>query len=192
MRTIEVDDEVFSRLADQAVGFHVVPNDVLRRILGLTGPTQKLAVSSTKTDSESSLAAFIGSVKFQQITQAVDRFLVLLAWAYMAKPDEFARVVSEFQRGQRRYFGRSQEEIENSGEGIKAKQIPNSPFWVLTTLDNRTKRSVLEDVLRRVGYSAGETNLAKAQLPDTDMRRRGAIEISHLVRALEEKEAQGK
>ncbi len=37
---IEIDDEVFQRLQDQAAAFVDTPNDVLRRVLGLSAPAE--------------------------------------------------------------------------------------------------------------------------------------------------------
>ncbi len=76
-----------------------------------------------------------------------------------------------FRRGTRRYFAKSEREILQSGEGITAKPIPQSPFWVLTTLDNKSKRIVLEDMLRALGYSRSDINLVVAELPDSGIRR---------------------
>src|SRR6185503_6979378 len=78
---------------------------------------------------ESSIINFIRSDTFQRYSQAVDRFLGILAWLQVTHPKEFGNVVLGFRRGSRRYFGKTQSEVEQSGAGITAKVIPRSPFW---------------------------------------------------------------
>jgi hypothetical protein len=59
-----------------------------------------------------------------------------------------------------------------SGEGITARQIPQSDLWALATLDNRAKRMVLEEVLQALNYSSADIHLVLAELPDPGIRRR--------------------
>jgi negative modulator of initiation of replication len=175
MNSIQIDDQVFAELARRATGFHVTPNDVLRRILDLSSPpSEQLAppqpppppapVSSTVTD-------FVRSERFQRHNQAVDRYLVILGWLHSAHSKQFAEAALKFHRGSRAYFAKSEKEILESGDNVTARQIPQSPFWTLTTLDNKSKRLVLEDVLRALGYSRGDINIVLAALPDSGIRR---------------------
>lgn len=169
MNSIEIDDQVFAELSRRATGFHVTPNDVLRRILelpapSLTQPTPTTAVAST-------LIEFIKSERFQRHHQAVDRYLVILGWLHSAHPKQFAATALGLHRGSRLYFANSEKEVLQSGDGITAKQIPQSPFWALTTLDNKSKRIVLEDMLRALTYSSGDINLVLDELPDSGIRR---------------------
>ena len=114
---------------------------------------------------------FLRSDRFRRHHQAIDKFLAILGWLDHAQPKQFSEVALAFRRGSRRYFAKSEREILQSGDGITAKPIPQSPFWVLTTLDNKSKRIVVEDVLRVLGYSRGDTNLTLAELPDSGIRR---------------------
>jgi negative modulator of initiation of replication len=178
MHTIEIDDQVFNELSRRATGFHVTPNDVLRPLLNLAtlsatpttlsaangGPWSSAAIPPTLPD-------FIRSERFRRHHQAVDKFLAVLGWLHHTHPKEFSGVALAFRRGTRRYFAKSEREILQSGDGITAKPIPQSPFWVLTTLDNKSKRIVLEDMLRALGHSLGDINLVVAELPDSGIRR---------------------
>jgi negative regulator of replication initiation len=178
MNSIEVDDQVLAELERRATGFNVTPNDVLRRVLDL--PEAKLrpgaAPNATPPPPQpgpgvSTLVEFIRTERFLRHHQAVDRYLVILGWLYGSVPKQFAKAASEFHRGRRVYFARSENEILTSGDGITAKPIPESPFWALTTLDNKSKRLVLEDLLRALDYSRGDINLVLAELPDSGIRR---------------------
>lgn len=127
-------------------------------------PPSAVAIAST-------LPELIRSERFQRHHQTIDRFLVILGWLHSAHSQQFADAVLGFQRGTRLYFAKSEEEILESGEGVSARPIPQSPFWALTTLDNKCKRKVIEDVLRALGYSRGDINLVLAELPDSGIRR---------------------
>jgi negative regulator of replication initiation len=181
MHSIEIDDAVFVELSRRATGFHVSPNDVLRRILNLAPVAVAASTSPTfpsnAKNGASPLHAFIQSEHFQRYQQAVDRYLSLLAWLHFTHAKKFVDVVLGFRRGNRLYFGTSQQEVERSGAGIAAKQIPKSPLWALTTLDNRTKRLIIEDLLQTLNYPGADIKFASAQLPDSDIRRRHGVDF---------------
>jgi len=173
MHTIEIDDQVLNELSRRATGFHVTPNDVLRQLLNLAAPTMPLAPNGAPSSAAipPTLPEFIRSERFHRHHQAVDKFLAILGWLHHTHPKQFSEMALAFRRGTRRYFAKSEREILQSGEGITAKPIPQSPFWVLTTLDNKSKRIVLEDMLRALGYSRSDINLVVAELPDSGIRR---------------------
>ncbi len=181
MNSIEIDDQVLAELSLRATGFHVTPNDVLRRILDFKAPAspQPLATPIASPQPAApplppTLLQFLESERFQRHHQAVDRYLVILAWLHSAQPKQFAEAALGFQRGSRHYFARSERAILESAVGSTAKPIPQSPFWALTTLDNKSKRIVLEDILRALSYSRGDIKLVLAELPDSGIRRNHA------------------
>jgi negative modulator of initiation of replication len=174
MNSIEIDDQVFTELARRATGFHATPNDVLRRILDLPAPpAQALATPQPQSPPPvaSTISEFIRSERFQRHHQAVDRYLVILGWLHSAHARQFADAALRFHRGSRAYFAKSEKEILESGEGVTARQIPQSQFWTLATLDNKSKRLVLEDILRALSYSRSDITLVLGELPDSGIRR---------------------
>lgn len=172
MNSIEIDDQVLAELARRATGFHVTPNDVLRRILEMPGASpQPAPPPPSPTPPPATLGEFLRSERFQRHHQAVDRYLVILGWLCLTHSKQFPDVALKFQRGSRSYFAKSEKEILESGGGVTARQIPQSPFWALTTLDNKSKRLVLEEILRALGYSRADINLAVAEIPDSGIRR---------------------
>jgi len=178
MQSIEVDGQVLQELARRAVGFHVTPNDVLREILGLPKESSKAvsfpAAAEAPNNSDSTLTELVCSKMFQKYRQAIDRYLFVLAWLQKFRNEDFETVVQRFYRGNRKYFAKSEKEILDSGEGISAREIPGSEFWAMTTLDNKTKRLVLEDILQALKYSAGEIDIVLDAIPDSGIRRGGS------------------
>jgi negative modulator of initiation of replication len=185
MNSIEIDGEVMAELSSRATGFHVTPNDVLRRILNLSTSalpqTVRKPVAAAQPPASipvaTTLSEYLKSDRFQRHRQAVDRFLAILGWLHLTHSKQFVDTALGFERGKRLYFAKSQKDIEQSGDGITAKPIPQSPLWVLTTLDNKSKRIVMEDVLQALGYSRSDADLALAELPDSDIRRRKGINV---------------
>ncbi len=188
MHTIDIDDQVMIELSRRATGFHVTPNDVLRRILNLGVPeVSPLRATANGMPPASpgipaTLPEFLKSERFRCHHQAVDKFLAILGWLHHTRPKQFAEVALAFRRGSRRYFAKSEREILQSGDGVTAKPIPQSPFWALTTLDNKSKRIVLEDLMRVLGHSVSDISLAILELPDSGIRRSHVR--SHLVASL--------
>ena len=176
MYSINIDDDVLGELDRRARGLNRTPNDVLRSILEL-GPVTSVLIPPqplqlvTIPPALESLAGFLNSDRFQRYNQSVDRFLAILAWLYTQDADRFAVALGDFHRGKRLYFAKTEKEILDSGENVTAKPIPNSPFWALTTLDNRSKRIVIEDLLRASGSSREDIELAMSELPDSGIRR---------------------
>ena len=152
---------------------------MLRRILNLQTPASPqphghpvpVAQSPAVPPVARNLIEFIRGEQFQRHHQTIDRFLVILSWLHARDTKRFADAALGFRRGKRLYFAKSEQGILQSGEGITAKQIPQSPFWALTTLDNRSKRIVIEDVLRGLNYSQDDINAVLAELPDSGIRR---------------------
>ena len=179
MHSIQIDDQVLAELACRATGFNVTPNDVLRRLLSITAPAASeppvsvipLVPSTQGKVPAPTLIDFLRSERFQRHSQAVDRYLVILSWLHATHLEKFVDAVLGFRRGNRVYFAKSEREILHGGEGVTAKPVPQSPFWALTTLDNRTERMILEDLLRALNYSRGDINVVLAELPDSGIRR---------------------
>jgi negative regulator of replication initiation len=110
------------------------------------------------------------------VLSAINKYLTVLGWVNKNRPTEFLKIL-DFRRGDRLYFGKSQRQVEDSGEGIDAKQIPGSDIWAMSTLDNRTKRNLLADLLSLFGFHAGEINVVVDSIPDSG-RHRGQGRLS--------------
>lgn len=77
----------------------------------------------------------------------VVRFIMLLAALYRSNPDAFAKATENVRGNERIYFSQSEEEILATGSGVKAKQIPDSPFWVITNNNTARKGLILKGVM---------------------------------------------
>ncbi|VTU08551.1 replication initiation regulator SeqA [Actinobacillus indolicus] len=159
MKTIEVDDELYHYIASRTQSIGESASDILRRLLRLpASPQPFVLVQENMLNELKDLAKLpkkkqplnqqekivkqiefvLASSAFINETKGVSRFLQLLAAIYRADPEGFSHATENVQGSERIYFARDEETILATGSSVKAKQIPDSPFWVIT--NNNTER----------------------------------------------------
>jgi len=177
MKTIEIEEDVYEHLLRNAISIGETASDILRRLLSLpsSGPDnieirskRKKTYSNHDTDkilsySQTELSECLTDPHFRAQSSVLGRFLFILGWIYRRNPNEFSKVLTISGRS-RKYFGRSSEELEQSGRSVMPQRIPDSPYWVTTNNDTPKKRRVLEDVLRVLEYSRAAIEQAKKTL----------------------------
>ncbi|KGJ97095.1 replication initiation negative regulator SeqA [Colwellia psychrerythraea] len=95
---------------------------------------------------------FINKEELAMQRGAVGRFLLILAALYRAHPEQFA-VVTEISGRDRLYFANSENKLAESGSSTKPRQIPESPFWVITNSNTTRKKMMLTKASISLGYS---------------------------------------
>jgi negative modulator of initiation of replication len=168
MQTIEIEDDVYGFLLRSTSRFGESPSDILKRLLKLAdsrGPqgattgkvvTAQATLASTKGGNDDSVVAFLNSAAFLVHGNAVGRFLAVLSWLCKQSPEKFEKVLLLNGR-KRRYFAKSAEELEASGNSVMPKRIPDTPFWVFTNSPTQLKKQVVADVMRVLGYDSSTT-----------------------------------
>lgn len=157
MQTIEIEEDIHNYLLSKVKVLGETASDVLRRELGL-GVSVPTVPASAKTNTHE-LTGAIESPSFRMARGVVGKFLELLSYAYQDKGDDFELVLAVQGRG-RVYFAKSKAEIESSGNSTQPKQIPGSPYWVMTNSPTPQKRVMLREVLKALGYSSKAINAA--------------------------------
>ncbi len=112
-------------------------------------------VEARKTVSRECVFNFINKEELAMQRGAVGRFLLILAALYRANPDNF-KVVTEICGRDRLYFAHSEAELAASGSSTKPKQIPDSPFWVMTNSNTTRKKMMLTKAAMSLGYDIVE------------------------------------
>lgn len=159
MKTIEIDDELYHYIASRTQVLGESASDILRRLLRLpASPQPFVLVQENMLNELKDLAKLpkkrqnlnqqekvvkkvefvLASGSFINETKGVNRFLKLLSALYTAYPQGFAHATENIQGSERIYFAKDEATILATGSGAKAKQIPESPFWVIT--NNNTER----------------------------------------------------
>lgn len=170
MKTIEIDDELYHYIASRTQAIGENASDILRRLLRLPSEPQpfvlvqqntvdelkelaKLTPAGKKhyaTDLEKTVQKVEKVLKsdlFIDENKNVSRFLMLLTALYRANPEGFAKAAESVQGSERRYFAKDEATILATGSSVKAKQIPDSPFWVITNNNTHRKGLILVSVM---------------------------------------------
>lgn len=94
----------------------------------------------------------LSSTSFQEETKAVVRFLSILTALYRTNPESFSVAIeSEQVQGRTRvYFARDEATLLAAGNHTKPKQIPDTPYWVITNNNSGRKMIMLEGVMREM------------------------------------------
>ncbi len=95
---------------------------------------------------------FINKEELGMQRGAVGRFLLILAALYRAHPQQF-KGVTEICGRDRLYFADNEAELAASGSSTKPKQIPGSPFWVMTNSNTTRKKMMLTKAASLLGYN---------------------------------------
>jgi negative modulator of initiation of replication len=164
MKTIQIDDDLFTEINNRTGLGTFTHSEVIRRLLHLSSSPSKEQPkpmpASGLDRSIRSITPFLQSPEYRAKRKGIDKYLAVLSFLYESCPTDFERVVEGFTRGNRVYFGRNSEVIERGGNGaIHAKRIPKCPFWVLATLDNRSKSDILTQIIIRLNFQRPETDI---------------------------------
>ena len=184
MKNIEIDDDLYLHIVSNTQSIGESASSILRRLLKLDASNhQSVAVSNTQAcnDKEASLPVkqvdedcesnnvikaidannsdsvfnFINKEELAMQRGAVGRFLLILAGLYRAHPRQF-KVVTEICGRDRLYFALTEAELAASGSSTKPKQIPDSPFWVMTNSNTTRKKMMLTKAAMSLGYDQAD------------------------------------
>ncbi|HGO5823458.1 TPA: replication initiation negative regulator SeqA [Mannheimia haemolytica] len=170
MKKIEIDDELYQYIASRTQSIGETASDILRRLLRLPQSPQPFVLvqehminelkelvktpsrATKKDDSKAEktvekLENILKSEHFMNENKNVVRFIMLLAALYRSNPESFAKAAETVKGNERIYFSKSEQEILATGSGVKAKQIPDSPFWVITNNNTARKGLILKGVM---------------------------------------------
>ncbi|MBL4823098.1 MAG: replication initiation regulator SeqA [Colwellia sp.] len=114
-----------------------------------------------KIYSSESVFDFINKEELAMQRGAVGRFLLILAALYRAHPKTFNIVTNigpkvSARKTKRLYFALSEEILTASGSSTKPKQVPQSPFWVITNSNTTRKKMMLTEAANLLGYDESD------------------------------------
>ena len=96
----------------------------------------------------SRLEALLNSEEFKQENKVVIRFLNILTILYRTNPEGFALATESLQGRTRVYFARDEGTLLMAGNHTKPKQIPDTPYWVITNTNSGRKMLMLEGAMQ--------------------------------------------
>jgi negative modulator of initiation of replication len=176
MHTIEIDDELYLRLRVQQRDFSESASDVLRRMLRLDKAdrpagrpenensqisdeqlkelAEHVRTEHSKDPRKRAVCDFLNSPEFRAERTAVARFVSILGFVHRENRSTFS-AVEKINGRTRKYFGRTESDLEQSGNSVHPKEIPGSHFWVVTNNSTQTKVELLIEVLTLLTYEMG-------------------------------------
>ena len=177
MKNIEIDEELYQYIAANTQFIGESASSILRRLLAFetlselppiiteapvteTPITTPVSLPEVAEDAKTKIPQNIDETVFNYINKeelamqrgAVGRFLLILAALYRGHHQNFS-FVTDISGRDRLYFARNQEALEASGSSTKPRQIPDSPFWVITNSNTTRKKMILTKVALGLGYS---------------------------------------
>ena len=90
----------------------------------------------------------LNSEEFRHESKAVVRFLSILRVLYRTYPESFAQATESLQGRTRIYFARDEASLLLAGTHTKPKQIPDTPYWVITNTNSARKMLMLEGTMQ--------------------------------------------
>lgn len=161
MRTIEVEEDIYTHIAKNTHEIGESASVILRRLMGL--PMKGDNTPDVLEEHGHELLETLLSPTFRAKGTTVRKFLHILGVAHNQKPQAFVKVLA-VQGRDRRYFAKSRVEIIESGRKTQPFQIPSSPYWVMTNSPTRQKQQMLRQVLKLLEYSDAAVNAAVAAI----------------------------
>ena len=156
MKTIELDDDLYFFIASQTRHIGESASDILRRLLeqpvkaGTTVPAAPVVQPQSLADAMG-LEALLDSDELQKEEKSINRFMLVLSTLYRDNPDSFTQA-TEIKGRKRVYFSRDPEALRASGSTTKPKQVPDTPFWVITNTNTSRKQNMVAQLMNSMGY----------------------------------------
>ena len=161
MKTLELDDDLYFFIASQTRHIGESASDILRRLLeqpvkaGTTVPAAPVVQPQSLADAMG-LEALLDSDELQKEEKSINRFMLVLSTLYRDNPDSFTQA-TEIKGRKRVYFSRDPEALRASGSTTKPKQVPDTPFWVITNTNTSRKQNMVAQLMASMGYDEALT-----------------------------------
>ena len=161
MKTIELDDDLYFYIASQTRHIGESASDILRRLLeqpvkaGTTVPAAPVVQPQSLADAMG-LEALLDSDELQKEEKSINRFMLVLSTLYRDNPESFTQA-TEIKGRKRVYFSQDPEALRASGSTTKPKQVPDTPFWVITNTNTSRKQNMVAQLMASMGYDEALT-----------------------------------
>ncbi|MGP3591216.1 replication initiation negative regulator SeqA [Vagococcus sp. WN89Y] len=171
MKTIEVDDELYSYIASHTKHIGESASDILRRMLKFSAVPQSLPAHThapvkeartaeavkpvnTAKDKVRAVRELLLSDEYAEQKKAVNRFLLVLSTLYSLDEKGFTESTESLHGRTRVYFALNEQTLLQNGNQTKPKQVPDTPFWVITNTNTGRKCSMIEHIMQSMQFPA--------------------------------------
>lgn len=156
MKTIELDDDLYFFIASQTRHIGESASDILRRLLEQPVKAETTVPAAPVTQPQPladamGLEALLDSGELQKEEKSINRFMLVLSTLYRDNPESFTQA-TEIKGRKRVYFSQDPEALRASGSTTKPKQVPDTPFWVITNTNTSRKQNMVAQLMASMGY----------------------------------------
>jgi len=144
-----VNNQVIVKKVEQ-INDAVVETEVAEEVIEDEPATEEVKVA--KPVNSQSVFNVINREELAAQRGAVGRFLLILAALHRVHQESFS-TVCQIRGRDRLYFATSESALAESGSSTKPRQIPDSPYWVITNSNTTRKKMMLTEVASAMGYS---------------------------------------
>ena len=162
MKTIEVDDDLYHYIASQTQQIGESASSILRRLL-LDEQTAQSTINESKYIDLSILMQLVNSKDFFSEKKQVNRFLLILMALYQGNRGLFSFATTSLHGSKRRYLAEDEETLLQFGNATKPKQIPDTPYWVITNTNAARKVYIIESIMQSMGIDEDTIETVKAR-----------------------------
>ncbi|WP_437889236.1 replication initiation negative regulator SeqA [Phytobacter sp. V91] len=171
MKTIEVDDELYSYIASHTKHIGESASDILRRMLKFSATsqpastlpavvketpvapkTEEVKPANTAKDKVRAVRELLLSDEYAEQKKAVNRFLLVLSTLYSLDNNAFAESTESLHGRTRVYFASDEQTLLQNGNQTKPKQVPETPYWVITNTNTGRKCSMVEHIMQSMQF----------------------------------------
>ncbi|OOF78679.1 replication initiation negative regulator SeqA [Rodentibacter caecimuris] len=121
---------------------------ILKKVEASAPKTVKKQSETAINQITDKVRTLLSSTEFQEENKAVVRFLAILRVLYRTNPESFAQATESLQGRTRVYFARDEATLLMAGNHTKPKQIPDTPYWVITNTNSGRKMLMLEGAMQ--------------------------------------------
>ena len=176
MKTIEVDDELYRYIASHTQHIGESASDILRRMLKFSAvsqpasgaPAAKAAPTAAPAaapaveakpanpvkDKVRAMRELLLSDEYAEQKRAVNRFMLVLTTLYSLDSKAFSEATESLHGRTRVYFAEDSRTLLKSGNQTKSKQVPGTPWWVITNTNTGRKCSMIEHIMQSMQFPA--------------------------------------
>ncbi|MDE5205926.1 replication initiation negative regulator SeqA [Citrobacter amalonaticus] len=171
MKTIEVDDELYSYIASHTKHIGESASEILRRMLKFSATSQPVTpvtkevraaqpvVTEAKPvnlvkDKVRAVRELLLSDEYAEQKKAVNRFMLVLTTLYTLDQHAFAEATESLHGRTRVYFAPDEQTLLKNGNQTKPKHVPGTPYWVITNTNTGRKCSMIEHIMQSMQFPA--------------------------------------
>lgn len=171
MKTIEVDDELYSYIASHTRHIGESASDILRRMLKFSpaatsaapqvvkAPQPAAVVTPAKAanpvkDNVRAVRELLLSDEYAEQKKAVNRFMLVLTTLYTLDGKAFTDATESLHGRTRVYFASDEQTLLKNGSTTKPKQVSGTPYWVITNTNTDRKRGMIEHIMQSMQFPA--------------------------------------